>query len=108
MTYEHLAPPKMTFSPIGSDAEISTFILGRDNYLLYEMERLVQQNQHKLKSDLCVTTMEERGTEIIRVGGNNFIRRNGDTVEHFTCLRKHAAIKINPKVCHEDIPLEDG
>ena len=55
----------MTFGAIGADAEISTFIKGRDNYLLYEMENLVHKNQYKLKTDLCVTTMEERGTELI-------------------------------------------
>ena len=105
-----LAPTslKMKFTPMGDDADITNFIKGRDNYILYETELNVQRQKHKLQSNLCSTQMEERGTELVRIKGNNYIRRNGDSIEHFVCERKRGTIKAAPTQCYDEIPLENG
>ena len=98
----------MKFSPLGDDADITNFVKGRDNYILYETELNVQRQKHKLQSNLCSTQMEERGTELVRIKGNNYIRCNGDCVEHFVCERKRGSIQAAPTQCFDKIPLENG
>ena len=98
----------MKFALIRDDADFTNFIKGRDNYILYERELNVQHLKHKLQSNLCSTQMVERGTELVWIKGNNYIRRNGNCIEHFVCEQKQGAIKAAPTQCFDEIPLENG
>ena len=74
----YLADPSMEFPPLSN-------IRGRDNYILYESEQMILHQKHTLQSNLCQTQMEEHGSDLIRLKGNNFMKHNADAVKHFLC-----------------------
>ena len=103
----YLAASNMRFPHVTDDADITTYVNGRDDYVLYQAENLVNKQKRLLQGTLCKNRMEERGQQIIRVKGNQFIKANGDSVEHFICVRRTGKIKGAPQHCYEEIPLDD-
>ena len=103
----YLAAEGMRFPQVTDDADITTYVNGRDDYVLFEAENLVMKQKKLLQGTLCRNRMEEHGQQIIRVKGNQFIKANGDSVEHFICVRRSGKIKGAPEHCYEEIPLED-
>ena len=104
----YLAYPGVKFPPATDEADVATYINGRDDYVLFEAENLVRKHRDVLQGTVCQNRLEERGTRLFKVKGNQFVRRNGDTLEHFVCTRKRGKIKADPEHCYEEIPMEDG
>ena len=90
------------------EADVATYINGRDDYVLFEAENLVRKHKDILQGAICQNRLEERGTRLFKVKGNQFVRRNGDTLEHFVCTRKTGKIKADPEHCYEENLMEDG
>ena len=103
-----LASEGMAFPEVTNEADIATYINGRDDFVLFEAENLVMKQRNIIQGTVCKNRLEERGQKMIRVRGNQFIRANGDAVEHFTCSRRTGQIKGAPQHCYEEIPLQDG
>ena len=76
--------------------------------MLFEAKNLVRKHKNILQRTICQNRLEERGNKLFKVKGNQFVRRNGDTLEHFVCTRKSGKIKADPEHCYEEIPIEDG
>ena len=90
------------------DLDVIDFISARDDYIMFFVEGLLVQQQQKVTDKLCHRSMTQQSNEIIQVTDDEFIRRNGDVVEHFHCARKVAAIADDATSCYADIPLKEG
>ena len=94
--------PRMT-----TDLDMAAFIRSRDDYLAFELEKKIEGQDDKMKQQICHQSLTARQDEIIHLVDDKFVRRNGDTVEHFSCPQKTGKIIDQPN-CYEDIPIEGG
>ena len=94
---------------LNADLDVIDFISARDDYIVFFMEGLLQQQQQNVIDKLCHRSMTQQSNEILQVADSNeFIRRNGDVIEHFHCAMKVAAIADDATSCYADIPLKRG
>ena len=95
-----LAASNMKFPPVSDEADIATYVNSCDDYVLFESENLVIK-----QGNLCRNKLEERGQQLIRTKGNQFVKANGDMVEHFLCTPRAGQIKGSPQFFTQEIPL---
>ena len=93
---------------LNDDLDVIDFISARDDYIVFFMEGLLKQNQQQILDKLCHRSLTQQGNEIFQVSDGEFVRRNGDSIEHFHCARKVAAIADDATSCYADIPLKEG
>ena len=94
----YLATPGVKWSKMDDDADITTFIKARDDYLAFEMEKRMADQEAQTKSRICHDSLKDRENELVQLDGPSFLRRNGDAVEHFKCAQKTAALTENLEV----------
>ena len=104
----YLATPGVKWSKMDDDADITTFIKARDDYLAFEMEKRMADQEAQTKSRICHDSLKDRQNELVQLEGPSFLRRNGDAVEHFKCAQKTAALTENLEVCYDEIPIAGG
>ena len=90
------------------DADITTFIKARDDYIAFELEKRIADQEAQVKSRICHDSLKNRQNELVQLDGPFFIRRNGDTVEHFKCAKKKGQLRDDMDICHDDIPITEG
>ena len=93
---------------VKDDLDVIDFITARDDYIVFFVEGLMTQQQQQITDKLCHTSMTQKHNEIIQVKDDEFVRRNGDVIEHFHCKRKVNSIADDATSCYVDIPLENG
>ena len=73
------------------------------------MEQRISRSNKQTEAALCRKDLDGQH-KIIRIHSeeNQFLRRNGDTVEKFSCPTKTAQLATTLDVCYQDIPLADG
>ena len=103
-----LAKPGVKWPKMKDDADITTFIKARDDYIAFELEKRLAEQEAKINSQVCHDTLRNRQNELVQLEGSYFIRRNGDTAEHFKCSKKKGKILDNLEVCHDEIPIVGG
>ena len=104
-----LATPGVKWSKMKDDADITTFIKARDDYLAFEIEKKLADQETQTQSRLCQDSLRYRQNELVQLDGPFFIRRNGDAVEHFKCKAKTGQLADNLDVCYADhIPIIGG
>ena len=103
-----LAKPGVKWPKMKDDADITTFIKARDDYITFEFEKRIADQEAQLKSRSCHDSLKNRQNELVQLDGPYFIRRNGDVVEHFKCAQKKGQLVDNLEVCHDEIPIVEG
>ena len=105
----YLTEPGGKWPAMTTDLDFSEFVKARDDYIVYTFERQLQSQDAQTRQHVCHKALtEEKHNEIINVQGNQFIRRNGDTVEHFQCAEKVGKIIDNSNICYSHIPIHGG
>ena len=104
-----LTAPDGSFPVMSDDADITSFVKALDNYIVYDFERKMQQQQSLLKSKICKKAVEEEKEQIIKIeNDDSFLRRNGDVLEVFECKLSEGKIAEDQQECYRDIPLSQG
>ena len=103
-----LAKPGVKWPQMKDDADITTFIKARDDYIAFELEKRIADQEAQVKSRICHDSLKNRQNELVQLDGPFFIRRNGDTVEHFKCAKKKGQLRDDMDICHDDIPITGG
>ena len=103
-----LATPGVKWPKMKDDADITTFIKARDDYIAFELEKRIADQEAQVKSRICHDSLKNRQNELVQLDGPFFIRRNGDTVEHFKCAQKKGQLRDDMDVCHDEIPIVEG
>ena len=97
------------FPALDDDLDVVDFISARDDYIVFFIEGLIQKQKQSIADQLCQRTLNYQTDEIIQTNNEDeFIRRSGDAIEHFHCVRKVAEIADNSESCYADIPLKNG
>ena len=100
-----LTTPEEGWPDLEEDLDLTDYIKARDDYIMYEMERQVQQLHQNAKGNLCKESLN-LSDHIIKLEQEGvFYRRNGDTVERFSCTRRTGALAPALDTCYQDIPL---
>ena len=95
----------LDWPPMQGDVEISDFLNNRDDYLGFQLEHRLAEQDIQMNRKLCQNDM--RTPQMFRITGRQFVKRNGDTIERFECEEKIGQIKSS-NICYEDVPLTDG
>ena len=103
-----LATPGVKWSKMKDDADITTFIKARDDYMAFELEKQIADQEAQTQSRICHDSLKNRQNELVQLDGPYFLRRNGDAVEHFKCAEKKGQLADNLEVCYDEIPVEGG
>ena len=103
-----LAKPGVKWPKMKNDADITTFIKARDDYIAYELERRIEDQENQVQSRICYDTLNDRQNELVQLDGANFIRRNGDAVEYVECKSKKGKLLDNLQLCYDAIPIQGG
>ena len=94
---------------LNDDLDVIDYISARDDYIVFFIEGLLQQQKQTIADQLCQKALTHQTNEIIQTDNKDeFIRRSGDTIEHFHCVRKVAEIVDDATSCYADIPLKEG
>ena len=91
-----------------NDADITTFIKARDDYIAYELERRIAEQENQVQSRICHDSLRDKQNELVQLDGANFIRRNGDAVEYVKCKAKKGQLLDNLQLCYDSIPIHGG
>ena len=102
-----LAKPGVKWPPMKDDADITLFIKARDDYIAYKLEQRIAKQEAQIQSRTCYDSLRDQQNGLIQLDGPYFLKRNGDTVEHFKCKERKAPI-LDLEVCHDTIPIEGG
>ena len=103
-----LATPGVKWSKMKEDADITTFIKARDDYLAFELEKKIVDQEAQTRSRICHDSLKSRQNELVQLDGPFFLRRNGDAVEHFKCAQKKGQLADDLEVCYDEIPIVGG
>ena len=103
-----LATPGVKWSKMKDDADITTFIKARDDYMAFELEKRIADQEAQTQSRICHNSLKNRQNELVQLDGPYFLRRNGDAVEHFKCAEKTGQLADDKKICYDDIPIVGG
>ena len=92
-----------------SDLDFNDYVKARDEYIMYKLEQHIARTNKETEAALCQNDLDGQH-KIIKIHSeeNQFIKRNGDTVEKFSCPIKTAQLATTLDICYEDIPLADG
>ena len=76
---------------------------------MFQVECQLQSQSALTHQHICkkALTYGKHNEIIIIRGGNIFIKRNGDTVEHFKCTEKTGEI-LDVDQCYEHISIKGG
>ena len=103
-----LTKPGAKWPTMKNDVDISIFIRARDDYIAYEMEKKIADQQNQLQSQSCADALQDNQGQLVQLQGAKFMKRNGDAVEHVTCKSKQAPILENLQFCYDSIPIQGG
>ena len=103
-----LAKPGVKWPKMKDDADITTFIKARDDYIAYELERRIAEQENQVQSRICYDSLSDKQNELVQLDGANFIRRNGDAVEYVKCKAKKGKLLDNLQLCYDSIPIQGG
>ena len=90
--------------------KIANYIEARDDFIMYEVEKKIDQLKGRFQENLCSQQFNQHSEgEVIRIDNeNNFALRSGKTTYVFECDSKEDKIREESR-CFEDIPVgEDG
>ena len=105
----YLTAPGGNFPSMSDDANIASFVKALDNYIVYDFEQKLSNQNSQLKGEICKQAIEEDNEKIIRIReDNHFLRRNGDVLEVFECKMLEGKIAEDKEDCYRDIPLQKG
>ena len=96
-----------TMSKFNSDLDIASYVRSRDDYLTFQLEKKIEDQDHQLKEQICNRALEHHQGEVIHLQDDIFIKRNGDCAEYVQC-RKAIGQLVEKEKCYEDIPITNG
>ena len=94
---------------LGTDLNMDVYIRGRDDYVTFELEEKINQENGALQQKGCedsITHKLDHG-ELLPMGNGIFMKRNGDAIEKFRCRQKSGTI-AEKEECYDAIPIESG
>ena len=103
-----LAKPGAKWPKMKDDADITTFIKARDDYIQFELERRIEEEGNKAQTRICHESLRDQQNELVQLDKANFIRRNGDAVEYVKCKAKKGQLLDNLQLCYDAIPIQGG
>jgi hypothetical protein len=105
-----LSKAKNNFQQMTTDVDLAHYVAARDDYIMWTLEHSTSGQRQHAHRQLCQRSLQNAGQNIIAMGGDRFMRRNGDTVEHLTCPRKEAEVREDLDICYNLVPVttDDG
>ena len=102
-----LTEDSTSFLPLGNNMKIANYIEARDDFIMYEVERKIEQLKGRFQENLCSQQFNQNSEgEVVRIEtlSNNFALRSGETTYVFECESKEDKIREESQ-CFEDIPV---
>ena len=100
-----LVPTGHSWPKMERDVNLNDFISARDDYIMWELEQKIKEHSLDLRQKICERGLQGPQDDTVHVRGSNFIRRNGDTVEHFECSPRTGRLQEDATDCYDDIPI---
>ena len=90
-----------------SDVDISEFIAGRDDYILWTTEKRTETQTKNLLQHMCQQDMRHPASgSLVHIKEQHFLKRNGDVVEHIQCSPRTGRIREDAPLCYDQIPID--
>lgn len=87
------------------EVKIDLYIRNRDNYLMWEIEQSSNKILMHTTKGMCEERYHGNPADIVKVDGNLYGKRAGDTMYVFDCEEKLGKLATLQN-CHQDIPIE--
>lgn len=106
--YDDIYLTKSTnFNQQVKEVKIDLYIRNRDNYLMWEIEQTSNHIMKHMTKGMCEERYHGNPADMIKVDGNLYGKRAGDTMYVFDCEEKLGKL-ATLKTCHQQIPIEGG